>query len=102
MEEVIPAEPMFTRLPIIVAHRAAVVYAPDDMDTWDYLDHIESAIGVAVGPSRAAIAVGVGITRPAGTTPSLRASSPLPAEAILEVEERAGTPSQGYRRTAGR
>lgn len=47
MEEVVPDEPMFTRLPVIVAQRAAVVYSPKDLDTWDYLDRIESAIEIA-------------------------------------------------------
>ena len=47
LEDVIPNEPMFTRFPVIVAQRAAVVYSPEDLDTWDYLDRIESAIEVA-------------------------------------------------------
>jgi hypothetical protein len=47
IEDVIPDEPMFTRLPVIVAQRAAVVYSPKDMSTWEYLDQIESAIEVA-------------------------------------------------------
>lgn len=47
LEDVIPDEPMFTRLPVIVAQRASVVYSPKEMDMWDYLDQIESAIEVA-------------------------------------------------------
>jgi hypothetical protein len=47
LEDVIPDEPVFTRLPVIVAQRAAVGYSPKEMDTWDYLDRIESAIEVA-------------------------------------------------------
>jgi hypothetical protein len=47
MEDVIPNEPMFTRLPVIVAQRAAVVYSPENLDTWDYLDRIESAFEIA-------------------------------------------------------
>lgn len=47
LENVIPDEPMFTRLPIIVAQRAIVVYSPKEMDWWIYLDQIETAIEVA-------------------------------------------------------
>ena len=47
LEDVIPDEPAFTRLPVIVAQRAAVGYSPKEMDTWDYLDQIESAIEIA-------------------------------------------------------
>jgi hypothetical protein len=32
---------------IIVAQRAAVVYSPRGMDTWDYLNQIEAALEVA-------------------------------------------------------
>jgi hypothetical protein len=45
--DVMPDEPAFTRLPIIVAQRALVVYCPKNMDMWDYLDRIESAIEAA-------------------------------------------------------
>jgi len=48
IEDVVPDEPMFTRLPVIVAQRAAVVYSPKEMSTWEYLDQIESAIEVAL------------------------------------------------------
>jgi hypothetical protein len=47
MEDVIPNEPQFTRLPIIVAQRALAVYHPKGMVIWDYLDRIESAIEIA-------------------------------------------------------
>jgi hypothetical protein len=48
LEDVIPDEPMFTRLPIIVAQRAVGVYRPDKgKGWWDYLDQIESAIEIA-------------------------------------------------------
>lgn len=45
--DVIPDEPMFTRLPIIVAQRAAVVYGPKEISTWEYLDRIEFALEAA-------------------------------------------------------
>jgi hypothetical protein len=47
MEDVIPDEPRFTRLPVIVAEQALAVYCPKEMEIWDYLDRIESAIEVA-------------------------------------------------------
>jgi hypothetical protein len=47
LEDVIPNEPAFTRLPIIVAMQALAVYGPKEMDIWDYLDRIESAIETA-------------------------------------------------------
>lgn len=47
LEAVIPNEPDFTRLPVIVAQRALAVYHPKGLDVWDYLDRIESAIEVA-------------------------------------------------------
>jgi len=47
VEDVIIDESAFTRLPIIVAERALVVYSPKDMGVWDYLDRIESAIETA-------------------------------------------------------
>jgi hypothetical protein len=47
VEDVIPDEPMFTRIPVIVAQRAIVGYSPKEMGIWDYLDQIESAIEVA-------------------------------------------------------
>ena len=47
IEDVFPDEPKFTRMPIMVAQRAAVVYSPKEMSTWDYLDQIESAIEIA-------------------------------------------------------
>jgi hypothetical protein len=47
MEDVIPDEPHFTRLPVIVAQRALAVYCPKGIGMWDYLDRIESAIEIA-------------------------------------------------------
>ena len=47
LEDVIPDEPAFTRLPVIVAMQALAVYSPQGMGMWDYLDRIESAIEIA-------------------------------------------------------
>lgn len=47
VEAVIPDEPQFTRLPIVVAQRALAVYSPKKVGIWDYLDRIESAIEIA-------------------------------------------------------
>jgi len=47
LEDVIPDEPQFTRLPVIVAEQALGVYCPKEIEIWDYLDRIESAIEVA-------------------------------------------------------
>jgi hypothetical protein len=47
MEDVIPDEPQFTRLPIIVTEQALAVYCPKEMEIWEYLDRIESAIEIA-------------------------------------------------------
>lgn len=47
LEDVIPDEPAFTRLPVIVAGEALAVYAPHGMGKWDYLDRIETAIEAA-------------------------------------------------------
>jgi hypothetical protein len=47
LEDVIPDESAFTRLPVIVAGEALAVYSPKDLGMWDYLDRIESAIEVA-------------------------------------------------------
>lgn len=44
LEDVIPDEPAFTRLPISVAMEAMAVYAPEGMGVWDYLDQIEAGI----------------------------------------------------------
>jgi hypothetical protein len=49
MEDVIPDEPQFTRLPLVVAEQALAVYCPKEMEIWDYLDQIESAIETASG-----------------------------------------------------
>lgn len=47
LEDVIPDEPQFTRLPVVVAGQALAVYSPKEMGMWDYLDRVESAIEVA-------------------------------------------------------
>jgi hypothetical protein len=47
LEDVIRDEPKFTWFPIIVAEQALAVYCPKEMEIWDYLDRIESAIEVA-------------------------------------------------------
>jgi hypothetical protein len=47
LEDVIPDEPQFTRLPVIVAQAAISVYCPKAMSIWDYLDQIETAIETA-------------------------------------------------------
>jgi hypothetical protein len=47
LEDVIPDEPTFTHLPVIVAGEALAIYAPKGMGMWDYLDRIESAIQAA-------------------------------------------------------
>ena len=59
IEEVVPDEPMFTRLPVIVAQRAAVVYRPKEEHWWDYLDQIESAIEVALALDAAVLPAAV-------------------------------------------
>jgi hypothetical protein len=48
LQDVIPDEPAFTRLPVIVALQALVVYSPKEMEVWDYLDQVESAIETAL------------------------------------------------------
>jgi hypothetical protein len=47
LEDVIPDEAAFTRLPVIVAGEALAVYSPKGIGMWDYLDRIESAIEIA-------------------------------------------------------
>jgi hypothetical protein len=47
LEDVVPDEPTFTWLPVHVLAQALAVYSPKEMDIWDYLDRIESAIEVA-------------------------------------------------------
>jgi hypothetical protein len=47
LEDVIPDEPQFTRLPVVVAQRVLAVYCPKGMGIWDYLDRIESATETA-------------------------------------------------------
>lgn len=47
LEDVIPDEPEFTRLPIIVAGEALAVYSKGYSSMWDYLDRIEAGIEAA-------------------------------------------------------
>jgi hypothetical protein len=42
-----PEESEFMRFPVIVAQRATSVYCPREIEIWDYVDQIESAIEVA-------------------------------------------------------
>lgn len=44
LEDVVPDEPEFTRLPMVVAGEALAVFGPKEMDIWDYLDRIETGI----------------------------------------------------------
>jgi hypothetical protein len=46
IRDVIPDEPQFTRLPVIAAVQALAVYCPEEIEIWDYLDRIESALEV--------------------------------------------------------
>jgi hypothetical protein len=48
LQDVIPDEPAFTRLPVIVALQALAVFSPKEMEVWDYLDQVESAIEIAL------------------------------------------------------
>jgi len=43
LEEVIPDAAKAASMAVIVAQRVVGVYAPSDMDTWDYLDQIEKS-----------------------------------------------------------
>jgi len=44
MEDVIPDEPAFTRLPVIVAGEALAVYSKGYDSMWDYLDVVEAGV----------------------------------------------------------
>jgi hypothetical protein len=59
IENATPEEPMFTRLPVIVAQRAVVGYMPKGMDWWEYLDQIESAIEVTLALDAAVLPAAV-------------------------------------------
>jgi len=48
LRDVIPDYAEGTRLAIVVAQRAIVVYSPKDTSIWDYLDRIESSIELAL------------------------------------------------------
>lgn len=47
LEDVIPDEPEFTRMPILVAGEAIVAYSKGYSSMWDYLDRIEAGIEAA-------------------------------------------------------
>jgi hypothetical protein len=47
MEDVIPDERQFERLPVIVAEQALAVYCPKGTAMWAYLDRIETALEMA-------------------------------------------------------
>jgi hypothetical protein len=77
LADVIPDEPMFTRLPVIVAQRALAVYCPKGMVMWAYLDQIESAIEVASSLNGAVIPAAVMIAYlPKATADDQKASQP--------------------------
>lgn len=59
LEDVIPDEPQFTRLPVVVTLQALAVYSPKEMSIWAYLDQIESAIEVAWALDAAALPAAV-------------------------------------------
>jgi hypothetical protein len=42
-----PGDPDFERFPVIIANRATGVYCPDELEIWEYVDQIESAIEAA-------------------------------------------------------
>lgn len=47
LEDVIPDEPEFTRMPIVVAGEALAVYSKGYSSMWDYLDRVEAGIEAA-------------------------------------------------------
>ena len=47
LEDVLPDESAFTRLPMVMAGEALAVYGPKEKDIWAYLDQIETAIETA-------------------------------------------------------
>jgi hypothetical protein len=59
IEDVIPDEPEFMRLPVIVAEQALAVYCPKELEIWEYLDRIESAIETASALDPAALPAAV-------------------------------------------
>jgi hypothetical protein len=58
-EEVIPDKARATRLAVIVAEQATVVFSPKEMDWWVYLDQIESAIETAMALDAAVLPAAV-------------------------------------------
>jgi hypothetical protein len=59
LEDVIPDEPAYTRLPIVVAMDALAVYSPGETGIWDYLAQIEAGIEEASGLNERAIPAAV-------------------------------------------
>lgn len=59
LEDVIPDEPAFTRLPVVVLGEALAAYAPKGMGMWDYLDRIEAALETASALDAAVIPAAV-------------------------------------------
>jgi hypothetical protein len=59
LEDVIPDEPEFTQLPVIVAEQALAVYCPKELEIWEYLDRIEAAIETASALDPAALPAAV-------------------------------------------
>ena len=51
-----------------MAQRAAVVYAPKDISTWEYLDQIESAIEIACALDSMALPAAVMCAHPSEPT----------------------------------
>lgn len=47
LEDLIPGDPEFTRLPVVIAGEALAGYAPKGMGKWDYLDRVEAGIEAA-------------------------------------------------------
>lgn len=55
LEDVIPDEPAYTRLPIVVAMEALAVYSPGETGIWDYLDVVEAGLEEAEALAERAI-----------------------------------------------
>jgi hypothetical protein len=47
VDDVFPDEQSLTQLAVIVAKQALVIYRPKELEIWDYLDQVESAIETA-------------------------------------------------------
>jgi hypothetical protein len=59
LQDVIPDYAEAMRLAIVVAQRAVVVYSPEEMEWWVYLDRIESAIETAMALDTAVLPAAV-------------------------------------------